>query len=71
MNTILQVGMMSVFVGGIYGGFKYSKLAYEDFMTNNTATSFKTHFEAKVKNRSINKDTFYEKLQTDILKYST
>lgn len=48
VNSILQVGMMSVFFGGLYGGFINSKHAYEDFMINNTATSFKSHLEAKV-----------------------
>lgn len=66
VNSILQVGMMSVFAGGIYGGYLYSKIAYEEFMTNNTATKFTDHLDAKVC-RNINPITsLYEDIVVDL-----
>lgn len=40
--------MLSLFAGCIYGGIYGSKDAYNDFITNNTASTFKNHFDAKV-----------------------
>lgn len=48
-NTILQTAAMSLFVGGIYGGVRLSRVAYMDFMRTNEATSFTNHMEAKAK----------------------
>ncbi|KAJ8945038.1 hypothetical protein NQ318_019033, partial [Aromia moschata] len=46
-QSILQVGALSMFIGGIYGGVIQSRVAYMEFMQNNQATSFKDHLEAK------------------------
>ncbi|EFA10175.1 RPII140-upstream gene protein [Tribolium castaneum] len=47
--TVLHVGGMSLFVGGIYGGVVHSRVAYVNFMKNNQATAFTDHLEAKKK----------------------
>lgn len=39
---------MGFLTGAVYGGFIKSRLAYLDFMENNQATAFKSHFDAKV-----------------------
>lgn len=48
MNSIYQSGFMGFLGGAVYGGFIKSRLAYLDFMENNMATAFKSHFDAKV-----------------------
>lgn len=40
---------MGFLTGAVYGGFIHSRLAYLNFMDNNQATAFKSHFDAKVK----------------------
>lgn len=47
LTSITQVTWLSIFVGAIYGGINNSKEAYIDFIKNNQATAFKSHFEAK------------------------
>ncbi|XP_018579112.1 RPII140-upstream gene protein [Anoplophora glabripennis] len=49
VNSILQVGVFSLFIGGVYGGVINSRSAYLEFMQNNEATSFKSHLDAKQK----------------------
>lgn len=49
VNSIIEVGCMSMFIAGLYGGVMSSKTAYLEFFQNNQATTFKNHFEAKVK----------------------
>lgn len=48
VTIITQTAMLSSFVGLVYGGFINSRTAYMDFMRQNTASSFTSHFEAKV-----------------------
>lgn len=48
LNSIYQAGFMGFLGGAVYGGFIKSRLAYLDFMENNQATAFKSHFDAKV-----------------------
>lgn len=48
LNSIYQAGFMGFLGGAVYGGFIRSRLAYLEFMENNQATAFKSHFEAKV-----------------------
>lgn len=48
LNSVLQVGFFASFFGALYGGINQSKVAYLNFIDNNQATAFKTHFEAKV-----------------------
>lgn len=40
---------MSAFIGALYGGVLSSRIAYMDFISNNQATTFRDHFEAKVR----------------------
>lgn len=47
LNTVLQVGCMSIFSGALYGGVLHSKSAYLEFFKYNQATVFKDHIEAK------------------------
>ncbi|XP_065156145.1 RPII140-upstream gene protein isoform X2 [Atheta coriaria] len=47
VNSIIEVGCMSMFIAGLYGGVMSSKTAYLEFFQNNQATTFKNHFEAK------------------------
>lgn len=54
LNSIYQAGFMGFMGGAVYGGFVRSRLAYLEFMENNQATAFKSHFEAKVSNIDIN-----------------
>lgn len=49
LNSIYQASFMGFLSGAIYGGFLKSRGAYMDFMDNNQATAFKSHFDAKVK----------------------
>lgn len=49
LNSIYQASFMGFLGGAIYGGFHKSRGAYMDFMDNNQATAFKSHFDAKVK----------------------
>lgn len=51
LNSIYQASFVSFFCGAVYGGFHKSRQAYVDFMENNQATAFKSHFEAKVNYR--------------------
>ncbi|CAG9767213.1 unnamed protein product [Ceutorhynchus assimilis] len=46
-NSITQSACMSMFVGGLFGGTAAGKTAYEKFMKNNEATTFKSHLDAK------------------------
>lgn len=46
---IMQAGAMSLFVGGIYGGFHSSKGTYLNFVKYNDATVYKDHLDAKVR----------------------
>lgn len=48
INSIYQTAFMGFLGGSVYGGFLKSRLAYLEFMENNQATSFKSHFDAKV-----------------------
>lgn len=48
LNSIYQAAFMGFLGGAVYGGFIKSRLAYLDFMDNNQATAFKSHFDAKV-----------------------
>lgn len=48
LNSIFQVGCLSIFCGSIYGGVMSTKTTYIDFMQNNQATMFRDHLEAKV-----------------------
>lgn len=48
INSIYQAAFMGFLGGAVYGGFIKSRLAYLDFMDNNQATAFKSHFDAKV-----------------------
>lgn len=50
LNSVLQMGFFATFIGALYGGINHSKVAYLNFIDNNQATSFKNHFEAKVRN---------------------
>lgn len=49
LNSIYQASFVSFLGGAVYGGFLKSRQAYVDFMENNQATAFKSHFEAKKK----------------------
>lgn len=49
LNSIYQVGFLGFLVGAIYGGVTQSRVSYINFMENNQATAFKSHFDAKVK----------------------
>lgn len=48
LNSIYQAAFVSFLGGAVYGGFLKSRQAYVDFMENNQASAFKSHFEAKV-----------------------
>lgn len=49
LHSSLQVGFLGMFMGGLYGGFTRSRIAYLNFLENNQATAFKHHFDAKRK----------------------
>lgn len=49
VSSIIQVACMSSFIGALYGGVMSSRTAYMDFVTNNQATMFRDHLEAKKK----------------------
>ncbi|EDW14963.1 RPII140-upstream gene protein [Drosophila mojavensis] len=49
LNSIYQVGFFGFLVGAIYGGVTQSRVSYMNFMENNQATAFKSHFDAKKK----------------------
>ncbi|KAJ8920116.1 hypothetical protein NQ315_011772 [Exocentrus adspersus] len=49
MNSVLQVGALSMFIGAMYGGVINSRSAYLEFMRTHEATSFKSHLDAKKK----------------------
>lgn len=49
LNSIYQAAFMGFLGGACYGGFHKSRKAYLDFMDNNQATAFKSHFDAKVR----------------------
>lgn len=49
VNSIYQAGFLGFLVGAGYGGFIYSRNAYENFMHNNQATAFESHLDAKKK----------------------
>ncbi|XP_064551060.1 RPII140-upstream gene protein [Drosophila montana] len=49
LNSIYQVGFLGFLVGAIYGGVTQSRVSYINFMENNQATAFKSHFDAKKK----------------------
>lgn len=47
ISAVLQTSFMSLFVGAVYGGFKASRQAYEDFIERNQATVYENMFDAK------------------------
>ncbi|XP_017047195.1 RPII140-upstream gene protein [Drosophila ficusphila] len=49
LNSIYQAGFMGFLIGAIYGGVTQSRVGYMNFMENNQATAFKSHFDAKKK----------------------
>ncbi|XP_044754256.1 RPII140-upstream gene protein [Coccinella septempunctata] len=49
VTIIGQTAMISSFVGLVYGGVMNSSTAYTDFLRQNTASTFTSHFEAKRK----------------------
>lgn len=49
LTSIVQATSFGALTGAVYGGFIKSKMAYEDFMSNNQATSFTSMQEAKQK----------------------
>ncbi|XP_068152393.1 RPII140-upstream gene protein [Drosophila tropicalis] len=49
LNSIYQAGFLGFLIGAIYGGVTQSRAGYIDFMENNQATAFKSHFDAKKK----------------------
>lgn len=48
LSSIYQTSFFGFFFGALYGGMTKSRIAYIDFMENNQATAFKSHYEAKV-----------------------
>ena len=46
---IWQTCCCSFLIGGLYGGFKYSRAAFINFIETNEATQFKSHLDAKRK----------------------
>ncbi|KAH8383789.1 hypothetical protein KR009_010543 [Drosophila setifemur] len=49
LNSIYQGGFLGFLIGAIYGGVTQSRTGYMNFMENNQATAFKSHFDAKKK----------------------
>eukprot|EP00099_Drosophila_melanogaster_P009813 NP_001262561.1 upstream of RpII140, isoform B [Drosophila melanogaster] len=49
LNSVYQAGFLGFLIGAIYGGVTQSRVAYMNFMENNQATAFKSHFDAKKK----------------------
>ncbi|XP_052850493.1 RPII140-upstream gene protein [Drosophila gunungcola] len=49
LNSIYQAGFLGFLIGAIYGGVTQSRVGYMNFMENNQATAFKSHFDAKKK----------------------
>ncbi|KAH8326759.1 hypothetical protein KR067_013700 [Drosophila pandora] len=49
LNSIYQAGFLGFLIGAIYGGVTQSRAGYMNFMENNQATAFKSHFDAKKK----------------------
>ncbi|KAK4875098.1 hypothetical protein RN001_011520 [Aquatica leii] len=49
LHSIIQISCFSTVFGIFYGGIVYSREAYIDFMKNNQATAFTSHFDAKKK----------------------
>jgi len=49
LNSIYQAGFLGFLIGAIYGGVTQSRVGYMNFMENNQATAFKSHFDAKVR----------------------
>ncbi|KAH8257837.1 hypothetical protein KR038_001748 [Drosophila bunnanda] len=49
LNSIYQAGFLGFLIGAIYGGVTQSRTGYMNFMENNQATAFKSHFDAKKK----------------------
>ncbi|KAF5290006.1 hypothetical protein FQR65_LT11672 [Abscondita terminalis] len=47
LHSIIQIASFSTIFGMLYGGVVYSRNAYLEFMKNNEATAFNSHFEAK------------------------
>ncbi|KAB0794775.1 hypothetical protein PPYR_11614 [Photinus pyralis] len=47
LQSIINVGCASCFLGMLYGGITNTRETYIDFVKNNQATSFKSHLEAK------------------------
>lgn len=48
LSSICQSSFLGMFCGSLYGGMIRSRMSYIDFMENNQATAFKSHFDAKV-----------------------
>ncbi|XP_066157248.1 RPII140-upstream gene protein [Euwallacea fornicatus] len=48
-HTVIQAASMSMLIGVIYGGTRQGRHAYEQFIKNNEATTFRTPLEAKKK----------------------
>lgn len=48
VTNIIQNTVAAFCVGGIYGGYRKSQVAYLDFMRTNQATKFLSHLDAKV-----------------------
>ncbi|KAH8278533.1 hypothetical protein KR018_004538 [Drosophila ironensis] len=49
LNSVYQAGFLGFLIGAIYGGVTQSRVGYMNFMENNQATAFKSHFDAKKK----------------------
>ncbi|KAJ6640224.1 hypothetical protein Bhyg_12974 [Pseudolycoriella hygida] len=49
LNSVHQSAFLGFLTGVVMGGFIHSREAYVNFMENNQATSFKSHFDAKKK----------------------
>lgn len=48
LDAITSSASIGLFVGLFLGGIPASKLEYEDFIRRNKASSFESHFDAKV-----------------------
>lgn len=49
MDGALSAGTAGLVIGFFLGGLPASKKGYEEFILRNKATSFESHFQAKVK----------------------
>lgn len=49
VNAMYQAGFLGFLFGAVYGGFISSRVAHDNFMNTNQATTFNSHFDAKKK----------------------